>query len=390
MKDVLRLTERVDPGSLGRASLRDGNSPAQDADSGDRTQTSPPIRHLRSEALVARTLQWIALASFALLIMTGLLQVALLLFAGVLVGVPLRAASALIARRMNLTPGVALALVLIAIAALVGTIGWFLAPRIAEQSGQVMQELPEKWRQLQDRLAIPGGAHILDQFSDPSRATIRALVGKSFGAISGALGALGSAFVILFIGLYLAASPGVYVDGLIRLIAVRHRARARDVLQEVGVSLLWWLLGKLASMALVGVLTFLGLWFFGVPLALTLSLLACALTFIPNFGPILSAAPAVLFALGQGLATAGYVVALYVVVQTVESYLVTPLVQQRTISLAPALTIAMQLILGVLAGILGLALATPLTAAGLVLVREIYVRDIIERPHEFSRQRGLD
>ena len=135
-------------------------------------------------------------------------------------------------------------------------------------------------------------------------------------------------------------------------------------------------------MALIGILTFLGLWFLDIPLALTLSLLACALTFIPNFGPILSAMPAVLFAMSQGVATAGYVIGLYVVVQTLESYLVTPLIQQRTISLAPALTIVSQLILGVLAGVTGLALAAPLTAASLVLVREMYVKDVLEKADE--------
>ena len=185
MNDVLRPSERVDFGSLGRASLHDTGSVGEEAESEIRPRTSLPIHQLRSEARIARTLQWIALASFALLIMTNLIQVALLLFAGVLVAVPLRAASASIARHLNISQGVALALVFIAITSILVAFGWVLVPRIAEQAGQVIEQLPEKWRQLQDRFAILGGAHILDQFSDPSRATIRAWIGKSFGAVSG-------------------------------------------------------------------------------------------------------------------------------------------------------------------------------------------------------------
>ena len=125
-------------------------------------------------------------------------------------------------------------------------------------------------------------------------------------------------------------------------------------------------------MSVVGALTFAGLWLLDVLLALTLALLASALTFVPNFGPILSAAPAVLLALEAGLTHAAWVAGLYLAVQTVESYLITPIIQQRTVALPPALTLGTQLVLGVLAGAAGLALATPLTAMGLVLVRELY------------------
>lgn len=111
-----------------------------------------------------------------------------------------------------------------------------------------------------------------------------------------------------------------------------------------------------------------------------LSRMAAILTFIPNFGPILAAAPAVLLALSDGFTKAGWVIGLYLAVQTVESYFVTPLIQRRTVSLPPAFTLAVQIVAGVLAGVAGLALATPLAAAGLVLVRELYVKDTLEQP----------
>jgi len=335
-----------------------------------------------SEALVAvaTTLKWIALATLALVVVSSIFQVILLIFAGVLLAVLLRSSSTAIASHTSVSPGVALASVLLATAAILAVAGWLLAPQIADQSQQLVEQLPKLWQQVRDRFGDVLGARVLEQAADqlgsPGRGTVQDLLGRVFGVVSGTLGALGSALVIFFTGLYLAVDPQTYRHGLVRLVPIRHHLRADEILDQMGDTLLWWLIGKLISMTLVGVLTFLGLWFLDIPLALTLALIACALTFIPNFGPILSAAPAVLLALGESVTTAGYVVALYVAVQTIESYLVTPLIQQRTVSLPPALTLGMQLIFGVLAGATGLALATPLTAAGLVLVRELYVRRI--------------
>lgn len=336
----------------------------------------------RSE--VAGTLRWIAGLALALLVLVRTGQVLLLGFAGVLLAIFFRSTADALARRLGIGPGWTLAGTLIAVLLGLGWGAWFLAPEVVAQSRQLLEQVPQTWGSLQDRLGGIFGDRLVErvseQFGSPGKGTMRDLLANVFGAVSGTLGALGSALVILFTGLYLAVDPGTYRRGLVRLVPPRHRERASDVLDQMGEALLWWLIGKLISMSLVGVLTYLGLWLLDVPLALTLALIASALTFVPNFGPIVSAVPAVLFASSDGLAQAGWVVALYVAVQTVESYLVTPLIQQRTVSLPPALTLGAQIVAGVLAGAPGLALATPLTAAGLVLVREIYVKDTLEQP----------
>ena len=108
------------------------------------------------------------------------------------------------------------------------------------------------------------------------------------------------------------------------------------------------------------------------------AMIAAVLTFIPNVGPILAAVPAMLLALADSPMKVLYVVALYTGIQTVESYLVTPLIQRRTVSIPPALTLSAQILAGVIFGIVGVALATPLAVAALVLVHELYVRDVLE------------
>ncbi|MDQ3256520.1 MAG: AI-2E family transporter, partial [Acidobacteriota bacterium] len=191
------------------------------------------------------------------------------------------------------------------------------------------------------------------------------------------LSSLANLVIILFVGIYLAADSGSYTRGLVKLFPRDHRPRAREVVDAVGDTLWWWLVGKLIAMVIVGLLTWLGLSLFGVPLALTLGILAALLDFIPNIGPIIAGVPAVLLALMISPTTALYVFIFYVVIQSLESYVLTPVLQMKTVKLPPALTIVAQVLLGVLAGGIGLILATPLAAAIFVMVKMLYVEDTL-------------
>jgi predicted PurR-regulated permease PerM len=181
--------------------------------------------------------------------------------------------------------------------------------------------------------------------------------------------------IVLFIGVYAAVEPSIYRRGFLVLIPPQHRDRTGKVISEVVDTLRWWLIGKFISMTIIGVLTTVGLWIMGIPLALALGIIAAIFTFIPNIGPLLSAIPAVLLGLIDSPQQALYIAALYVGIQTVESYMITPLIQRKTVSLPPALTLSAQVLLGVIFGGLGVALATPMTAAALVLSRMLYVDD---------------
>ena len=332
----------------------------------------------------AKAIGIVAGIALALAILTLTAQVLLLVFAGILLAILLRAVANAIDAGSGIGPGWSLAAALSGIVLAVGLGAWLLLPDILSQSRELIDQLPRGWDELQQRLSgIFGNTGMIDYAFDrvasPSRSAMQDIVGGVFGVVSGTIGVLGSGLVILFTAIYLAADPQTYRSGLIRLVPSVHRDRARQIADEVGRALMWWMVGKIIAMALIGVLTYLGLWALGMPLALSLALIAALLTFVPNFGPIIAAAPAVLIALGDGLNQAALVVLLYVAVQAVESYVVTPLIQQRTISMPPALTLAMQLVAAVLLGVLGLALATPLTAAGIVLIRELYVKGMLER-----------
>jgi predicted PurR-regulated permease PerM len=333
---------------------------------------------------VAKTIALTAAVLLGLAFLALTAQVLLLIFAGILLGILLRWIADAIDATIKCGPAWGLALALLGILSLFAGGIWVLFPDIVTQGGELLEQLPRGLQGLQERLRETFGGvsvfdYAFDHMTSPSRGTIQGLIGGAFGVVSGTLGVLGSIIVVFFTGLYLAIDPETYRAGMIRLIPPRRRERASRIVDQVREVLLWWMIGKLISMALVGGLIYLGLWALGMPLALSLALIAALLTFIPNFGPIIAAVPAVLIAMNDGLTQTALVLSLYVAVEVIESYLLTPLIQQRTVSLPPVLTLSMQLVAAVLVGMLGLALATPLTAAGLVLIREIYVKDILER-----------
>lgn len=203
------------------------------------------------------------------------------------------------------------------------------------------------------------------------------LVSQFSSAASSIVAAASGLIVVLAVGVYLAADPAWYLGGAVQLAPPGYRPRLEDALRRAGAALRWWLLAQLATMTVVGVATGLGLWWAGVPLALSLGLLALLLEIIPNFGPLLAALPALLLGWSQGGTTVLWVAAVFLVVQGLESYVVLPLAQQQAARLPPALSILAIVLFGLVAGLLGVLAAAPLTVAAIVLVKTLYVRDVL-------------
>lgn len=197
----------------------------------------------------------------------------------------------------------------------------------------------------------------------------RLLLYRTPGIAAWALGAVGIVLVVFFVAILSAVQPRYYKRGMLALVSIPQRPRAEEVLHKIHHALKWWLIAKVIAMFIVGVLSWVGLLVLGVPLAATLAVIAAVLTFVPNFGPIISAIPAVLIALTQDLQTSVWVIVLYTSIQMLESYAITPRLQYNAISMPPAVLITAQLVLWTWAGVLGLIFATPLTAVALVLIR---------------------
>ena len=307
-------------------------------------------------------------------------EVFLLLFAGILLGLFLRGLAQFLSSKSGLSVNWSLAIVMVVLLIIIVGGGLLLAPQVSEQMQTLVDTIPQSIDRLRDVIGEQAwGGWVLDQVPQSGSSLVpENLVSKISTFFSSTFAILANLVFVTIIGIYLAAKPSLYKRGLIRLFPKQHRERAAEVINEVTFTLQWWLVGQITAMALVGVLTAIGLSLLGIPLALTLGLITALLTFIPNFGPVISLIPPALLGLMESPAHMVYVLLLYFGIQMVESYLITPQIHRKTVSLPPVITLLTQILFGLLFGLPGLILATPLAAAGMVIIKMVYVEDMLE------------
>jgi predicted PurR-regulated permease PerM len=359
----------------------------------DQHQEQTPPQHVIAHRTIDRDYIYRVALAFGIgtifLLVIGMIWIAgnvlLIIFAGILFAVLLHGASNRLAKWLPLPHGASLALVLLLMVIILGSAGYFLAPRVAEQIDPLINTLPASLQRLRSYLEQYAWIDRILQTVPPAQEMLSNMSGVLMQArvfFSGVLGVIANFVIILFVGIYLAAQPHVYINGFLKIVPKRSRPHGQAVFQELGITLELWLFGKLLSMLVVGVASAIGLMLLGVPLAITLGVIAGLLDFIPYLGPILAGVPAILMAFSESPTTALYVFFLFVAIQSGESYLLQPLVERQTVSLPPALTITMQMLFAVPFGLLGVALASPLTAVLFVLIAMLYVRDVLDDPVE--------
>lgn len=376
----------------------------------------------------------LVLAALAVLAVWNLFGVLLLVFAGLLFAVFLRSLVKLAERWLFVPKRFSFGFSLITFVAVVVAIGGLVVPSLVEQGNLLAQRLPVAVGDARDTLGRTAwGRNILAQLptlagaaragtgttgtggtttgttgttgtGNGTTGTVSAgpagtvettppvasgrgkldvggilsglLLPGLLGTLSGTLGALGALSFVLFVGLFVGASPRGYRENFVGLLPPAARPGARSVLGELGHTLEEWLLGQALGMAIAGLATGLGLWALGVPFALTLGLLTALLQFVPYVGPVVSAVPALLIAFLVSPEKAVQVLILIFVVQQVIGSIVMPIIAQRTVDLSPLLSLTATLIAGTLFGVLGVLLATPAAAIFVTLLkrfrREVY------------------
>lgn len=316
------------------------------------------------------------LAIATLLIAWQLSAILLLVFAGMLVAALLDAAVRPLDKILPLPRAMIVVLVTLLIAGLIavglswgGFSLWQGVDELWSMISKRATELYERFGEdLGDQLSSEGNSLMQDLLPNP--ADLFSQAGSIFGLT---LGVLGNIVIIGFLGLFFAINPAGYRDGVLVLIPAKHRLRWKDAFDHTGQTLRGWLVTQLAVMILIGCLVFTLLTLLGSPDALLLGLLAGFLNFIPYLGPVISAVPVLLTLAGQDM-TALWIGALsLLLIQNIEGYVITPLVQQRIIELPPAWSLTIMAVMGVLFGPMGVALATPLFAVSRTLTQKLYI-----------------
>ena len=339
-----------------------------------------PVEAAGEHAVMARA----AKATVAVIAVTALAfalwyaQTAILLtFAGLLLAIVLFGASKWLSEMTGLPRLLMLAVVAIAALAGLGLAAWTAGPTLADQTALLAQSiaagattLTSELASFVDRTAFLEKLNLVDLLGN-----FMSQWGIATGATSIALSVFGlfsAGLIVLFFAVYLAADPHTYVRLVVRLAPEDKRQTLHDLLYETGGLLRRWLVGQSITMSAIGGFTYVGLLVLGVPIAFVLALFAGLACFLPYLGPVIGAIPIILVAGGESFNLALWALGLYCCVQFLESYILTPLVQARAVSLPPAVVILNQLVFGAVFGLIGLALATPLAAAATVPLRHVF------------------
>lgn len=213
-----------------------------------------------------------------------------------------------------------------------------------------------------------------------------AIVSQTLKLLLGTVSAVGNFFIVLFLGLSFAAQPSVYRKGLLALAPVRHRASVTEVVDRISDTLERWLIAQMITMAAVFLVTWIGLSIIGIQSSFILGIQAGLLAFIPTVGALIGGLIIVLASLASGWVAAFSAFLLFLGVHALESYILTPIIQRQALDIPPATLFAFQILLGVVFGLWGLALALPLMAIVKVIIT--YLRedddDNEEREPEFK------
>ena len=316
----------------------------------------------------------IALLGVGLLVLWQVGGMLLLVFSACLVAVVLNALSRSLGRFTHISHGYALAITVIAILlALVAAIA-FLGVQIRGDFEFLVAEVPKTLDRELGRIGIDTSAIDLGKLDSGSwTGMLGGLANYTGAAVSIAM----NTFLVVVGGVFLAAQPRLYRRIVVYLFPKRLCRTTLSVLNNTGAALRRWMLGQLLLMAGIGVITTAGLMLIGVPSALGLGILAAFLEFIPVAGPVIAAVPGVLVGFSNGFEVGLWTLALYVGVQQIESSFVIPMVQRRTVSLAPALGLLSIIVFGFWFGALGIMLSAPLAVFLQVIVAQLYSRDLL-------------
>lgn len=188
---------------------------------------------------------------------------------------------------------------------------------------------------------------------------------------------LAAVVIAIVVGAFIAADPALYREGLSLLFPKPHRKCADETIVDLAGALRLWILGQLIEMALVGVMVGVAVWLVGLPSPYALGAIACVAQFVPYIGPIVAMIPSVLVATTVSWTALAWTIGAYLLIHQIDGYVVMPIIQQRMVSVPPALMLLSIVAFGKAFGATATVFAAPITVLLYVLVTKLYVRDTL-------------
>ena len=320
------------------------------------TDISDPL--MRQEA--RRAFVWLGMAgSLALLVFLS--NPLLVIFGGVVFAALIDGGSRLLGRVLPLGRGWRVMIVLLLTLAFLLWTARFAGVQISEQAAALPATIEAQGYRALEWLARHGFNVNVENFQSFAEKALGG-IGQVTAAVGGLIGGLTTLFLIIVLGIYFALEPELYRRGVSWMLPRDKREYFRGTVEAMAYAMRRLMFGRIIGMVIEGVATWLMLQIYGVPMAALLGLITGLLAFLPNIGAPISGLIMVLVGFSGGVEMGIYTIIVYLLVQTVDGYVIVPIIARKTVDLPPALVLAAQLIMGVLFGILGLALADPLVA----------------------------
>ncbi len=324
----------------------------------------------------------------ALYILWRIKQVLLLAFAAVVFATAINQLVRLLQKKFQFRRKIAIAIAVTGVLTfIIGFIALIIPPFI-DQFQQLVKLVPQGFEQLSSlnerlRNVLPSNlfqeVRGLESLTQNLQSFVDQFISSFFDLFSSTLGIFLNSLLVIVVTIMLLSNPTPYKQMFLVMFPAFYRQRVQIILNKCEKNLSGWAIGIIFNMAVIAIMSGIGLLLLGVKLPLANSLLAGMLTFIPNLGPVLSVIPPAAMALLDAPWKALAVVILYIGIQQVESNILTPMVMQKQVSLLPAVTLLSQVAFAVFFGILGLFLALPITVVAQVWLKEVLVKDILDR-----------
>lgn len=320
---------------------------------------------------VWKTVGITAFTVIVLLIVYKVFNAFLLLLAASLIAVFFRAVAAKIQQWTGWKNGISLTLSIVGTFLIVGLFFWLMGAKVQSQVTEMQDKVPQMIENAKDYLNQSDiGKKIVESVSNEENQKKALPVLQGF--FSSTFGVFGDLYVVVFLALFLTAGASEYVRGIVKMVPRKGQNKTHEVIMHLGENLKKWIKGAVFAGLVVFTLTAIGLISLGVEMWLILAILAGFLNVIPNFGPIIAMIPAVLVGLMDSPTKALLIAGLFILVQTLESNLITPNVQKKLLNTPPALLLFFQVIMGALTGGWGIVLAVPLLVILMTLVKDLY------------------
>ncbi|MFJ7960425.1 AI-2E family transporter [Streptomyces sp. NPDC096319] len=279
--------------------------------------------------------------------------------------------------RMKVSRSLAAALTVAAVLVVVGGATYIVVVALIDTGDQIVASLRQAATDIAKHLGAAGTS--LDDLAKNAKVLLEKFGGTAAsGVISGVsvVGQMLATAVLALLLIFFFLKDSDRVAGALRSLAPRAtgdlvEAMARRAFEAVEGFMRGTTFVALVDAVLIGI----GLVVLDVPGAVGLAALVFVTAYIPYLGAFLSGAVAVLVALAdRGFAIALWVLGIVLAVQVIEGNVLQPMVQSRTVQMHPAVVMLAITAGASVAGILGMLLAVPLTAAATGILGELRTR----------------